>query len=216
MVPWPAAGGRPLAAAAVAVAVAAAAAAPAAPPSAASVVATNFPVLTWPTRVNPSGVFAYRVTVSGPPPYAVDSGWIYAINEPFPGLWVLEPTPGGPALAPGGAYNWTVTEMQVAPAPGQPPVPQPPPTWVAGAGAFTASPSLPTAAAEAAAALGAGGNFSTLLSNGIASLVGRIQPCGYVPTSVSGGYGGNTSMFVRDTAAQVFALLELAGSPAAS
>ena len=73
---------------------------------------------------------------------------------------------------------------------------------------------LPSPAAEAAAALAGDTNFSTIVRNAAASVVGRAQASGFLPTSISGGYGGSTSMFVRDTAAMLLGLLEEGGSAA--
>ena len=173
---------------------------------------TNAPVLTWPSRVDPSGVFAYRVVVvmentSTPPPS--DTGFSFATNEPFPGLYVYDNTTL--PLAAGGNYSYTIFESQIEAAPGKPPVPSPAPVWVAAQGSFCVSPTLPILRDEARAAFG--GNFSVLYSNSLASITGRVQPSGFVPTSVSGGYGGATNMFVRDTCAMLFALLEACADP---
>ena len=61
--------------------------------SEAACVTTNAPVLRWASQVDPSGVFAYRVDVTGPLPSnssVASTGWIFATNEPFPGLHVLD------------------------------------------------------------------------------------------------------------------------------
>ena len=203
-----------LAAAVVAALVAALVASPAhaaaAAATAADCVSSNAPVLRWATRVDPSGVFAYRVDlwradVAGAP---ASTGWIYATNEPFPGLHVLDGASGQlPELVAGAVYNYSVSELQWASAPGKPPAPFPPPEWLAANGSFCTSAALPSARDEARAQLG-GANISTLFRNSLASVAGRVQPSGFVPTSVSGGYGGPTNMFVRDTCAMMFGLLE--------
>ena len=201
----------------------------------AAAISTNSPQLSWTTRVNPrcmglsnaarppaqtsstslalrarSGVFAYRVAVAAPgvaPEW--DSGWVFAENEPFPGLYIYD----GPPLLRGVTYNWTASELQWQP---YPPIPGPYPTapWVAGTGAFVVSPDLLSPEAEAVAELNGPGNFSTLAANALASVTGRVQPSGFVPTSISGGYGGSTQMFVRDTCAMLLGLLEAQGATA--
>jgi len=172
-------------------------------------VSTNAPVLRWASQVDPSGVFAYRVDLwpAAAPANASSTGWVYATNEPFPGLHVLDGAGGSmPPLVPGASYAWSVSELQWAAAPGKPPMPWPPAPWLAANGSFCTDPALPSARNEARAA--AAGNFSELFRNALGSVAGRVQPSGYVPTSVSGGYGGPTNMFVRDTTAMIFGLLE--------
>ena len=182
------------------------------------VITTNAPQLRWSTLVNPSGVFAYRVSVwrsDADPASAWQSGWIFAENEPFPGLLTLDGAgAGGPLLTRGAAYNWTAHELQWQPFPPDAPGVFPTPEWLAGGGAFFVPADLPSPAAEAAAALASDANFSAIVSNAAASVVGRAQPSGFLPTSISGGYGGSTNMFVRDTAAMLIGLLEEGGGSA--
>ena len=183
--------------------------------SSAACVTSNAPVLRWASRVDPSGVFAYRVDLAPVTAAAAaagaavySTGWIFATNEPFPGLHVLDGAGGLlPELAPGATYNYSVFEQQWASAPGQPPAPWPPAEWLAASGSFCTAAALPSSRDEARAELAAA-NFSLLFRNSLASVAGRVQPSGFVPTSVSGGYGGSTNMFVRDTSAMMFGLLE--------
>lgn len=172
-------------------------------------ITTNAPQLTWDTQVNPSGVFAYRVVVASSAAPDWDSGWIFAENEPFPGLYVYD----GPSLVRGADYNWTAYELQWQP---YPPAdgPYPTPQWIAGTGKFTVSADLLSPVSEASAQLNAAYNFTTLAANALASVTARIQPSGFVPTSISGGYGGSTNMFVRDTCAMLIGLLEEGGASA--
>ena len=180
--------------------------------SSAACVDTNAPLISWTTQVDPSGVFAYRVVLEaqeqatgGPNAIVVaDSGFVFGTNEPFPGLYVFDNT--SVPLAGGVTYNYTIYETQVVAAPGKPPVPSPAPLWVAGRGQFCMVPALPSPRDEARAALA--GNFTVLYNHAIGTIVDRIQPSGYMPTSVSGGYGGPTNMFIRDTCAMLIALLE--------
>eukprot|EP01052_Picozoa_sp_SAG31_P046082 SAG31_NODE_8670_length_1410_cov_1.341724_2_plen_360_part_00 len=74
-------------------------------------------------------------------------------------------------------------------------------------GAFSTAPGLPSARAEAAATMTAA-NVSALWNGSWHSVNDRIQPSGFLPTSVSGGYGGITQMFVRDASGQLIGLLQ--------
>lgn len=182
------------------------------------VIATNAPQLRWSSQVDQSGVFAYSVSLwraDADPATAWQSGWIFAENEPFPGLFTLDGAGAGcPPLTRGATYNWTAHELQWQPFPPDAPGVFPTPAWLAGSGAFSVPAGLPSPAAEAAAALAGNTNFSTIVRNAAASVVGRAQPSGFLPTSISGGYGGSTSMFVRDTAAMLLGLLEEGGASA--
>ena len=146
---------------------------------------------------------------------AWQSGWLFAENEPFPGLYVLDGAgAGGPQLERGAAYNWTAHELQWQPFPPDAPGVFPTPEWLAGAGAFVVPADLPSPVAEAAAALAGDANFTAIVRNAAASVVGRAQASGFLPTSISGGYGGSTSMFVRDSVAMLLGLLEEGGGAA--
>jgi hypothetical protein len=171
----------------------------------AALVATNAPQFKWTSRVDPSGVFAYRVIVASAAAPEWDSGWVYGENEPFPGIYVYD----GPQLERGAIYNWTATELQrYPPAPGE----QLAPPWVAGTGWFEVPSDLPLAVAEASTELNIAANFTKLAANALSSITARISPSGFMPTSVSGGYGGQTNMFVRDTCAMLLGLLEQGGA----
>ena len=52
-------------------------------------------------------------------------------------------------------------------------------------------------------------NMSVLWNGSWNSVAHRIMPSGFLPTSVSGGYGGITQQFVRDASGQLLGLLEL-------
>lgn len=166
-------------------------------------ITTNAPQLHWDTLVNPSGVFAYRVVVTSNASPEWDSGWIYGENEPFPGVYVYD----GPPLLRGETHNWTASELQWQP---YPPLPghYPTPAWVAGSGSFSVPSGLLSPEEEASQELNVAFNFSTLAANALASVTARVQPSGFVPTSISGGYGGSTNMFIRDTCAMLLALME--------
>lgn len=172
------------------------------------VVDTNAPVLRWTSRVDSGGTFAYRVVVTSaakeqPSSIVWDSGEVWQGNwpswsPPFPGLAVFE----GPGLTPGAEYRFSVTEFQAANHLGH----NISSSWPAGAGAFRASSTLVDAKTELIAQLRSH-NVSLIWSNVTASIVGRVQPSGHLPTSVSGGYGGIEWEFVRDGSARP-ALLE--------
>lgn len=51
-------------------------------------------------------------------------------------------------------------------------------------------------------------NITKLWNGSLASVEDRIRPSGFMPTSVSGGYGGITEQFVRDSAGQLIGLLQ--------
>ena len=79
-------------------------------------------------------------------------------------------------------------------------------TWQAGSGSFTTSTTLPNVIDEARAAVNAT-NITSIYYGTLKSIIGRIFPSGWMPTSVaSTTYSG---MFLRDSCAGVFALLEL-------
>lgn len=79
-------------------------------------------------------------------------------------------------------------------------------SWFAGNGSFSTSPVLPSALQELREVLGSA-NVSELYRGTTASIVGRVAPSGWMPTSVATPtYAG---MFVRDSSAGVFAMLEL-------
>jgi len=182
--------------------------------SEAACVTTNAPVLRWESQVDPSGVFAYRVDVTGPLPSnssVASTGWIFATNEPFPGLHVLDGAGGLAELAAASTYAYIVHEQQWQAAPGKPPVPVPAPVVLVANSTFCTTPGLPSAMDEARKATSATSNFSALWRNTLATVTERVQPSGFVPTSVSGGYGGSTNMFVRDTCAMLIGLLEACG-----
>lgn len=178
-----------------------------------STVATNAPVFLFTSTVNDSETFAVRLLVSAgddarPSPSPSpgqplwDSGWVFLENEPFPGLFVYE----GPALTANSSYHWTAMEVQ-PPTTGQP--------RQAGSGVFHTSADLPTALDEARAAAAAA-NVTQLYEGTRDSIVGRVRPSGFSPTSVSGGYGGTANMFVRDSCAMLLAMLRLNETAAAA
>ena len=183
-------------------------------PALALSVRTHSPVLRWPTQIQAGGVFGYRITVVTTAGTGIasderhatvwDSGWVWQTNTPFPGLAVY----AGPPLQPGQAYQWSAEEQQLRLSPN--PHPHPPPLgkpFEAGNGTFVAAPDLALPIHEAAAALAAP-NTTSLFEGSMQSIQGRVDhETGFVPTSVSGGYGGATSMYVRDSCAMMFALL---------
>lgn len=181
----------------------------------ATAVSTNAPVLRWPSAIiasggdglGPTAIVALRVNVSHAGTPLWSTGEVRSVLLPsWIGLAVYE----GPALAAGGSYSWTAEERIVAYSNGTQP------TTAGGlfssplkvhSGAFTAAASLPSARDEAAAAMSSP-NMTALWNGSWHSVNDRIQPSGFLPTSVSGGYGGITQMFVRDASGQIIGLVE--------
>ena len=81
-------------------------------------------------------------------------------------------------------------------------------SWHAGSGSFQTAAGLPTPQEELIAEL-ATPNMTTLWNTSRNSIWERVEPSGFLPTSVSGGYGGITSEFVRDGAGMIIGMLEL-------
>ena len=73
---------------------------------------------------------------------------------------------------------------------------------------FKTSPHLLSAKDEAVALMQST-NMSMLWNGSWHSVVDRVQPSGFLPTSVSGGYGGITHQFVRDASGQLIGMLQL-------
>lgn len=180
-----------------------------------AVVDSNAPVLRWQTSVDSQGTFSYNVTVSTitphddravPPPPIWSSGEVVqgnwpADSPPFPGLAVYE----GPALTPGQTYTFHVTERQFADGAGANVSSR---SWSAGTGTFQAAADLAGAREELVAELRSP-NMTLLWNTSERSIWQRVEPSGFLPTSVSNGYGGITSLFVRDAAGMIVGMLEL-------
>lgn len=185
--------------------------------STAANVNTNTPVIQWKTRLDISGVWAFRVTVSSTAgcsddtsTLTFDTGVVWQENEPFNGSY----TYAGPPLQPSMTYFWCCWETQLLSVSGEVFIKRSLTdsgqlinrTWFAGNGSFTMSATLPSAIEELREVLGSA-NISELYRGTVASIVGRVAASGWMPTSVSTQtYSG---MFVRDSAAGVFAMLEL-------
>jgi hypothetical protein len=171
-----------------------------------TVVSTNAPVLRWASMVQSRGTFSYSVDVADATGTAVwSSGEVWQGNWPihspaFPGLCVYE----GPSLVPGATYSFAVTEQQAADGTGK----NVSTRWAAGSGRFQAHSELPSAQAELIAQLHSA-NMTQLWNASSTSIWSRVEPSGFLPTSVSGGYGGITSEFVRDAAGMTIGMLEL-------
>ena len=179
--------------------------------SAATVVTTNAPVLRWATAITPgapgfgtTAIVALRVNVSSTGGAALEwsTGEVRTVVLPsWTGLAVYE----GPGLAAGQTYQWSAEERVVAFSNGTTPTSDE--FAVAARDTFTASNSLPSARDEAAAVMSSH-NVSALWNGSWHSVNDRIEPSGFLPTSVSGGYGGITQMFVRDASGQIIGLVE--------
>jgi hypothetical protein len=173
--------------------------------NAATTVSTNAPVLRWSTKVDSRGTFAYTIDVHNQSGVVWTSGEVWQGNFPpsspaFPGLCVYE----GPELLTGGSYTFSVTEQQAADGMGH----NISTSWPCGNGSFTASNSLPSAKTELIAEL-ENANHTKLWNTSMKSIIGRVEPSGFLPTSVSNSYGGITSEFVRDGAGMIIGILEL-------
>ena len=101
-------------------------------------------------------------------------------------------------------YAFSVTEYQAADGTGR----NVSASWRAGEGRFQAHGALASAKAELATLLGTA-NLTKLWNTSSTSVWARVEPSGFLPTSVSGGYGGITSEFVRDGAGMIIGMLEL-------
>ena len=121
-------------------------------------------------------------------------------SPPFPGLCVYE----GPGLVAGSTYTFAVSEWQGADHNGV----KVNRTWQAGTGSFKAMSALKSAKDELIQELKAP-NMTKLWNTSSTSVWSRVEPSGFLPTSVSGGYGGITSEFVRDGAGMLIGMLEL-------
>jgi hypothetical protein len=179
------------------------------PQERATVVTTNAPVLRWDSTVVPgapglgeTAIVALRVNVSGSGGIAWSTGEVRTVVLPsWTGLAVYE----GPGLVAGGTFEWSAEERIVAFSNGT--TPPSDAFSVVSRGSFSAAASLPSARDEAAAVMSSH-NVSTLWNGSWHSVNDRIQPSGFLPTSVSGGYGGITQMFVRDASGQIIGLVQ--------
>lgn len=108
------------------------------------------------------------------------------------GLFVYD---GRVALTPGTTYSWTVSERVVVYSNGT--AADAVATLATHIGQFETSASLPTPRVEAAAVM-TSKNVSMLWNGSWHSVADRVQPSGFLPTSVSGGYGGITEEVSTD------------------
>lgn len=179
--------------------------------SSTSLVNTNAPVLRWQTLIDSGGTFAYKVDVFAGSGVLMDDALVWSSGQvwqgnwpahspPFPGLCVYE----GPGLVAGASYTFNVSEWQAADHNGL----KVNKTWQAGTGSFTAAATLPSAKDELIQELQSP-NMTKLWNTSSSSVWSRVEPSGFLPTSVSGGYGGITSEFVRDGAGMLIGMLEL-------
>ena len=181
-------------------------------------VTTNAPVLRWNSVIVPNNpglgdtaIVALRVNVTesdaaNTPQWS--TGEVRTnVLQTWMGLVVYE----GPSLVAGAGYTWTAEERIVAFSNGTSPASQA--FTVAGRGSFTTAKDLTSAREEAAAVMSAP-NMSALWNGSWHSVNDRIQPSGFLPTSVSGGYGGITQMFVRDASGQIIGLVQCGAAQA--
>ena len=154
-------------------------------------VTTNAPVFRWNSSVDTGGTFAYQVDlfsavmatdISAPIKPIWSSGQVWLGNWPayspsFPGLCVYD----GAALAPNTTYTFTVQEWQAADHTGK----KINTTWSAGTGRFLTSATLPLVKAELISELQSP-NMTKLWTTSSTSIWSRVEPSGFLPTSVSG------------------------------
>lgn len=171
-----------------------------------ALISTNAPILRWTSQVDSGGTFAYQVDVITEDGGKVwSSGEVWQGNWPvtslaFPGLCVYE----GPQLQAGATYFFTVMEHQAANGQGV----NISRSWSAGRGSFKMTPDLRSAKDELIHELKKP-NMTKLWETSSTSLWSRVEPSGFLPTSVSGGYGGITHEYVRDGAGMIVGILEL-------
>lgn len=171
-----------------------------------TIVSTNAPVLRWASSVQSGGTFSYTVLVADAVGTEVwSSGEVWQGNWPahapkFPGLCVYE----GPSLVAGATYSFSVTEQQVADETGK----NVTTSWTAGGGKFQVHSDVPSAQAELVAQIHSA-NMTRLWNTSSTSIWSRVEPSGFLPTSVSNSFGGITSEFVRDSAGMIIGILEL-------
>ena len=170
-----------------------------------STVSTNAPVLRWPSeilpgpRLGPTAIVGLRLNVS-----SASSSWSTGdVRTNLLPSWVGLAVYEGPDLLAGATYEWTAEERVVSYSNGT----AGGSFTTVGRGTFTSSASLPSARTEAAAVMSSP-NISKLWNGSWHSVNDRIEPSGFLPTSVSGGYGGITQMFVRDASGQLIGLLQ--------
>ena len=86
-----------------------------------AIVDTNVPLISWQTRLDLGGVWAYHVIVSNeascsdPADVVWDTGNVWQENEPFPGACHYT----GPPLSPAHSYYWCAWETQLTSASGK-------------------------------------------------------------------------------------------------
>jgi len=162
-------------------------------------VATNLPVLRWPTTIAAAAnSSAFRIVVKEAATQTVhwDSGWAWRENpkQPNATTWPVSATTyAGPALAPSTKYAWSVEEKD----------PDASASSRTYRSSFTTAADLPTAVEEARRALH---STQRLYDGQLSNLLARVGADGYLSTSV---YGGYTGLYTRDTSAFVLAMVQL-------
>jgi hypothetical protein len=194
-------------------------------------ITTNAPVLRWHSGIVPGGtglgattVVALRVNVSRRGGGSTGDEQIWSSGEVrtnLLGSWLGLAVYEGPGLSPGTHYTWSAEERIIAYSNGTVPAAEAAAAPAAGfseaaphfTGSFITSIRLPAARSEAATVMSSS-NMSALWNGSWHSVQDRIRPSGFLPTSVSGGYGGITQMFVRDASGQIIGLAQCGPSQA--
>ena len=181
-------------------------------------VTTNAPVFRWNSTVDPAtcggsqAVLSIRVNVSNKydhDSFVWSSGDVRVnVLSTWLGLYVYE----GPSLQAGATYDWTVEERVIVWGNGSAPASDANANGnfnsVVASGVFAADLSIPTARAEAAIEMSSQ-NMTTLWNTSWHSVLQRAATSGFLPTSVSGGYGGPLIEFPRDAMGQLIGLVEV-------
>eukprot|EP00040_Diaphanoeca_grandis_P030357 m.179339 g.179339 ORF g.179339 m.179339 type:complete len:802 (-) comp31971_c0_seq3:129-2534(-) len=185
----------------------------------AAMITTNAPVLRWnstvatPTQTGQvvAPIFSFRINVS----VDIDGDgddtaplWTDEVYQQSHAHWRGLTVYQGPSLMASTTYRWSVEERFVALKQGYAPPPAQSTYTVVGAGCFQTISTLSSARDEAAAEM-ASTNVTALWQGSVASVQDRIRPSGFLPTSVSNGYGGITSQFVRDASGQLIGLMQI-------
>eukprot|EP00039_Didymoeca_costata_P007405 m.99424 g.99424 ORF g.99424 m.99424 type:complete len:763 (+) comp13674_c0_seq11:167-2455(+) len=182
-------------------------------PNSVTEIDTNAPVFLWNSTVCTTGasqaVFAIRLNISSSTvEFQYSSGTIYQqCLESWRGLYVFEGN-HDQELKKSSQYDWTVEERELALLDGSIPSPTSQEWHVVGKGAFATTQSLMSAADEAAMEM-TSSNVSMIWNTSWNSVVNRVVSSGFLPTSVSNGYGGITNEFVRDASGQIIGMLEI-------
>jgi hypothetical protein len=175
---------------------------------------THAPVMRWASSIpqagDGAGVFSFLVNVTTTTQVDDSEAYSWSTGEVYQqqlGTWIGLAVYEGEALQAGHDYSWTAQERWIAFSNGTRPLAST--GWkLVGSGSFTTSSSLISVEEELRKEMNSP-NMSRLWNGSWHSVADRVTESGFVPTSVSGGYGGITNQFVRDASGQLIGLLQL-------